>query len=1448
MTDPVNPCVEEEDSKIDLKVVVRHSKTSEYIENAVVHIDATDAIENTDANGVATFKITNNGNYGISVAAKDMNDAFKVEEVSCEAKKCGKCNPVVNIWMIPVDKEVEPPPTETPCDDNKKLRRQVTIVTVDNDTSEKLYAVTYSIDVNGKSVADDVLFQNSAITMDIKENGVYRVKAKAEGYKDKEEEVSIYCNSKECKDCLHTITIRLEPDVCEETDFTVSVKDSVSNAPIKGATVKISGAGSEFTQLTDRNGLVVYISPGKAKLSVEVTKAGYTFVNDTKEIFCTHPCASCNPELRVKIEPKFCQKKDIGLEISVKDEYSYPISGAIVKVEVTSTDAGYSDGENLQVLRTRANGTIIAPIYETGTYLMRITADNYEPMSQEIKVDNTTNCKNVDVLINLIKVIDKEFCKKGHIKVHVIDKFTKENLAGAEVSVSNDKGFSAVDVRVTPEGYAFIPVKSDGRYDIKVKMEGHKDGESYVYIDYPKHCEAKAELVLEEKTCPNTIMPVRVTDNVTDKAVPNALVKVILVKTIKGETFTELDEPKYTDDNGTAYFKVPMNGEYKVQVKVDGYDTIEVDKDVHCNVDHCEGCAPNVVVIITPSFCPEKSLKLIVMDCVTNALISGATVETTLDTVGAEVTAIKVDSSVSKKSGEVIIPLNENGIYNSMISVAGYGTILNSFEVDIDKDKCEDFNPVDTVPICPPTKPGCTRVTLAWANEKDIDLNGYRKNITDPDDTCKTKPSCCNSCKKEECPGVDPSIDDNDGLNGTETITYCNTTDYVNMIYISDPNGNGTFLPKSGAKIVITLGEQEQVVRLEDTSRPEGAKYWLAGCLTTSDTSFNFITINKFFDEEPEKEDSLLCYDRVKEAERSASDIILKDAQLDVRFYDAETKKPIAGAMAEASTLTESISRLSKENGESTIKISRNGEYIVDATAEGYVPAENAVTVECPVCKSVAKDGKEGRPCVFPFTFKGREFNECAPWAEKSWCSFNSQFKANEWGFCNDTVCKGKECSETVAFSLVPEGRNDKVDIVLNWGNQADNLDLHTVQVHNQVSNNWCETYFGKKTGCSLTELDQDVKNGGAIGGEKITISPLSRVPYTYMIVVKDNSAYKNQLGNSEGSIHISDGVRSMSRALPNFGSRTPEGAYYWFVGCLRIVDKSFVFSPVDKLARESPYVTERLYCDDLFKKNPTAGTKQNNQFCDDVTMDVKFTIPNDDGKKPARVNIVSVDFNGEEKIIYQKTVQYWSTTVKTPITTNGKYIVKVEGDGYTSTENQYIIKCKKLDCKTCNPSFVVPLITTPDNKDQVKLMLSWTGPGNALITKSQVVNASLSMDKCYSASQNKSTCYSKNPNFQSNYFEFEEFSKLMSGKAGTVLVRLSDAVASAKEGARVTITDSKRTVNAQINMQDYQGEDYWLPFCIFSSGDTFRLYGGPVFFNKASWDTYSQAYCARGF
>jgi len=1090
---------------------------------------------------------------------------------------------------------------------------------------------------------------------------------------------------------------------------------------------------------------------------------------------------------------KFCEANEIGLEITVKDENSLPISGAIVVVEITHSDAGYAVGNNEQVLRTIENGTLVAPVFEAGTYLIKVTADNFEPMTEEIQVKNTTSCQNIPVLINLVTEKPEPHCDDGLITVTVRDIVTEKFLIGAKVTVLNDEGYSGIDVRVNTDGKALIPVTTDGKYTILVTMDGHKDGNSSVIIDYPKSCKANATLFLEEKTCPKTIMPVRVTDNVTDKAVPNALVTVILVETSTGTTtYDELDEPKYTDDNGTAYFKVPMNGVYRVQVTVDGYDSVEVPKDVHCNVDHCEGCAPNVVVVVNPTFCPAKFLKLRIIDCLSNALILGAKVETSLYITGSVIKSVKVESSISTESGEVVIPLSENGVYNSIIKVDGYDTIENSFEVNVDKDKCEEFNPVDTVPICPPEKPGCTSVTLAWANDKDIDLIGVRVNMTNTNDTCTTKPSCCDGCKKEDCNGVTPSIDDEDGLSGTETITYCNTSDYTNMLYISDPNGEGKFLPKSGAKIVITLGKKQQVIRIDETSRPEGAKYWLAGCLTTEDMSFNFITINKFYQEEPDKEDPLLCFDRVKEADQTNNDANLRNARLEINFFDADTNQPIAGAMAQASSLTQSISRLSKDNGKSTIKINRNGEYVVDGTADGYLAAENDVTIEC---------------------------------------------KENPYDVC----------TETVAFSLVPEGQNDRVEIVLNWGNQADNLDLHTIQIHQGVSTLWCETYFGKRTGCPSTKLNRDIKNGGAGGGEKITISPLDRLPYTYMIVVKDNSRFRNQLDKSEGSIHITDGVKSLSRSLPSFGSNTPTGASYWFVGCLKIVDKSFGFSAVDKITKQNPYITERLYCDELFKKNQIAGNFSLNQFCTGVNLDLTFIVRG--GGNVAKISIISVDFYGEEKLVYEKSIRIITAFgLQAPITTNGRYLVKVEGEGFTPTEQEYLVNCKTLDCKSCKPSFALPLIGAPDRKDQVKITLSWTGPSYALVTKSVVVKSSSVMEECYSRSQNKSACYTLKSLYKNNFIQLEEFSKVLSGKVGTILVKLADAVDSAKPGARVVVTDESKTATAMMNMDDYQGEDYWLPFCIFSDGTSFRLFGGPVFFNKGSMDVYAEKYCAKGF
>eukprot|EP00092_Neocalanus_flemingeri_P061317 GFUD01073698.1.p1 GENE.GFUD01073698.1~~GFUD01073698.1.p1 ORF type:complete len:378 (+),score=63.16 GFUD01073698.1:69-1136(+) len=246
--------------------------------------------------------------------------------------------------------------------------------------------------------------------------------------------------------------------------------------------------------------------------------------------------------------------------------------------------------------------------------------------------------------------------------------------------------------------------------------------------------------------------------------------------------------------------------------------------------------------------------------------------------------------------------------------------------------------------------------------------------------------------------------------------------------------------------------------------------------------------------------------------------------------------------------------------------------------------------------------------------------------------------------------------------------------------------------------------------------------------------------------------------------------------------------------------------------------------------------------------MNVQLQVLNNRvGLPPVSVNIISVDNNGEEKIVREETIGA-NSLVKTPITTNGKYIIKVEGVGYTSTEYVFNVQCQKLDRESCNPSFVVPLITVPDRPDQVKIVLSWKGPSGALSFQSKVVDSSRTMEKCFSSSQDKSTCIGRGSTLRDNYFEVEEYAKLMSGKAGTVLVKLSNALASDKENARITITDLKRTVTFKINMADYQGEDYWLPFCYFTDGETFRLNEDPVFFNRNSYDLYSHNYCARGF
>merc|ERR1712060_982651 len=89
------------------------------------------------------------------------------------------------------------------------------------------------------------------------------------------------------------------------------------------------------------------------------------------------------------------------------------------------------------------------------------------------------------------------------------------------------------------------------------------------------------------------------------------------------------------------------------------------------------------------------------------------------------------------------------------------------------------------------------------------------------------------------------------------------------------------------------------------------------------------------------------------------------------------------------------------------------------------------------------------------------------------------------------------------------------------------------MQINKENPGAGCETFFNKLSGCENTALDADKFNGGADGGEKITISnPADNLKYTYMLFVKDNSPDEDELENSDAHITITDGSKSLSQSL----------------------------------------------------------------------------------------------------------------------------------------------------------------------------------------------------------------------------------------------------------------------------------------------------------------------------
>ena len=166
---------------------------------------------------------------------------------------------------------------------------------------------------------------------------------------------------------------------------------------------------------------------------------------------------------------------------------------------------------------------------------------------------------------------------------------------------------------------------------------------------------------------------------------------------------------------------------------------------------------------------------------------------------------------------------------------------------------------------------------------------------------------------------------------------------------------------------------------------------------------------------------------------------------------------------------------LAHDSNEGSIEISVNNAVDNSPIAEASVNAENG---DYSVMAATDKEGKVTLSVSHPGTY--RVTVEAA-------------------GFIRGTITTNLDSKNNlVAKSLIglsPELGEDEIRAILNWNENAKNLNLHILQVSQESDGKeTCETNWNIKNLCSKTGVEMNIENSldGLVGSETITLSNVS--------------------------------------------------------------------------------------------------------------------------------------------------------------------------------------------------------------------------------------------------------------------------------------------------------------------------------------------------------------------
>ncbi len=465
--------------------------------------------------------------------------------------------------------------------------------------------------------------------------GNYVIKVNAEGYKPIALEVKVTgCDPVPISIGLERVT---DNPCCGKIYLTIYDKDT--QKPIVGAEVRLTSSdGKVITVKTNENGVATFSDLCMGKYSIRISREGYKVIEQSVEV------SNCDPINLTVIMEKTPNNPCCGkiYYILTDKTTGKPIGGAEIKL--TS-----ADGRVVVTQKTNENGA--AGFHELcmGKYFVRINAEGYKVVDQQVVVEN---CDPIKVAVSLEKA-DKPCC--GKIYFTVIDKATQKPIVGAEVRLTGADG--KANTQKTDEGGAVrFGDLCMGKYGVRVAVDGYKVIEQSVNVEKCDPIQLTLALEKAETDCCKGILYVYVLDETTKTPLVGAEVKLWkdgkLIQSLK------------TNEKGYVAMERICVGEYSVSINREGYKEIGYKYTHPCN----EKVTQTKTMVKLEKECCKGVLKVIVLDKATNDPILNAYLK--LTQAGKVIKTVKVNST-----GVAIIEGICEGDYSANVYAEGYVNI-----------------------------------------------------------------------------------------------------------------------------------------------------------------------------------------------------------------------------------------------------------------------------------------------------------------------------------------------------------------------------------------------------------------------------------------------------------------------------------------------------------------------------------------------------------------------------------------------------------------------------------------------------------------------------------------------------------------------------------------------------------------------------------------------------